>query len=74
MSESIVALGERALLAGYPLAGVALRIAETDHDVLDSWATLPGNAGMVILTPRAARALGAAIDDPHSPLTVVLPA
>jgi vacuolar-type H+-ATPase subunit F/Vma7 len=73
MSETIVALGEQSLLEGFPLAGVELRVAETDHAVQDAWALLPKNARVVILTPRAAGALGAIRDDPRSPMTVVLP-
>lgn len=73
MSETIVALGEQALLEGFPLAGVQLSVAETDHAVHEGWALLPRTTGIVILTPRAARALGGILDDPRSPMTVVLP-
>lgn len=73
MSDTIVALGEQTLLEGFPLAGVELRVAETDRAVRESWALLPKNAGIVILTPRAAHALGAVLEDPHSAMTVVLP-
>lgn len=73
MSDTIVALGERSLLEGFPLAGVELRAAETDSAVHEGWALLQGNARIVILTPRAALALGAVLDDIHSPMTVVLP-
>ncbi len=74
MSENIVALGEQALLEGFPLAGVELHVAETDQAAREGWTLLSRNAGMVILTPRAAAALGGAVlDDPNSPMTVVLP-
>jgi hypothetical protein len=73
MPDVIVALGEQALLEGFTLAGVEFHGAETDRAVCEGWAQLPENTGMVILTPRAAAALGPVISDPHSPMTVVLP-
>ena len=73
MSDTIVALGERALLEGFPLAGVELRVAETTSAVKEGWALLPKTVGMVILTPHAALTLGDIVNDPNSPMTVVLP-
>lgn len=73
MSDVIVALGEQSLLESFTLAGVELHSAETDRAVREVWVQLPENTGMVILTPRAAAALGSVTDDPHSPMTVVLP-
>ena len=73
MPDIVAALGEQALLEGFRLAGASIVAAETDDDVRRAWAQLPGNAAVVILTPRAAGALGAVLADPHSPLTVVLP-
>lgn len=73
LSDTIAALGEQALLEGFRLAGVELRVAETDRAVRDGWEILTEKAGMVILTRRAASILGTALDDPHSPMTVVLP-
>ena len=73
MPDIVAALGEQALLEGFRLAGACIFAAETDDDVRRAWAELPGNAAVVILTPRAAAALGAAMADSRSPLTVVLP-
>ena len=73
MSDTVAALGEQALLQGFRLAGAGLFAAETDDDVRAAWAAMPGNATVVILTPRAAGALGAVLTDPQSPMTVVLP-
>lgn len=73
MPDSVVALGEQALLAGFRLAGASVNPAETDDEVLRAWTALPSQAVVVILTPRAAAALGAVLADPHSPMTVVLP-
>lgn len=72
MPKICVALGERSLLHGFGLAGVVLSVAETDEEVRMGWAALPPEVGMVILTPRAARALDG-IPDSQSPLTAVLP-
>lgn len=73
MSDVIAALGEKALLDGFSLAGASVVAAETDSEVRQAWSCLTGHAGVVILTPRAAKALGAAVADPRSPLSVVLP-
>jgi vacuolar-type H+-ATPase subunit F/Vma7 len=73
MPDIVVALGEQALLEGFRLAGASVHAAETDDEVRQAWTALPGNAAVVILTLRAAGALGAVLADPHSPMTVVLP-
>jgi vacuolar-type H+-ATPase subunit F/Vma7 len=73
MPDTVVALGEQALLEGFRLAGAGVRAAETDDEVRRVWAVLPPSAVVVILTPRAAEALGTALADPRSPMTVVLP-
>ncbi|WP_024285177.1 hypothetical protein [Cellulomonas sp. KRMCY2] len=70
---TVAAVGERALLEGYPLAGVLLVAAETADAVRLAWSSLPSAVGVVVLTPRAAAALGEATTDPRSPMTVVLP-
>jgi vacuolar-type H+-ATPase subunit F/Vma7 len=69
----VVALGELSRLEGYALAGVDVRVAETAEEALQGWAALDANVGAVVLTRRAADALGARIEAPDSPLTVVLP-
>lgn len=73
MPDVVAALGEKALLEGYGLAGAIVHAAETDDDVRCAWDALAGRAGVVLLTPRAAAALGTALADPHAPLTAVLP-
>jgi vacuolar-type H+-ATPase subunit F/Vma7 len=71
--ETAAALGEAALVEGYRLVGIRVCAAESEDDVRRMWAALPETTGVVILTPRAASALGAALTDPASPLTVVMP-
>jgi vacuolar-type H+-ATPase subunit F/Vma7 len=71
--HAAVAVGDAALVEGYRLAGVQVCPTESDDDVRRVWDTLPQTTGVVILTPRAARALGTALTDPTSPLTVVMP-
>jgi len=73
MPDTVVALGEQALVGGFRLAGAGVRAAETDEEVRRAWAALSSDTAVVILTPRAADALGAVLADPRSPMTVVLP-
>lgn len=74
MSETIAAIGEQALLDGFRLAGVSVFAGSTDEEILRAWTALPPNTAIVILTPRSAQALEPVLADPHSPMTVVLPA
>lgn len=71
--RTVVALGEAALVEGYRLAGVEVCAGETADDARRIWADLPGTVGVVILTNRAASAVGPALTDATSPLTVVMP-
>lgn len=71
---AIAGIGEQALLAGFRLAGVAVHDCESEPEVLRAWTVLPKDTAVVILTPRAAEALGKKLSDSLSPLTVVLPA
>ncbi|HEY5247536.1 MAG TPA: hypothetical protein VIJ15_03665 [Dermatophilaceae bacterium] len=73
MPDTVVALGEQALLEGFRLAGACIRAAETEDEVRRAWTALPPGTAVVILTPRAAEALGTELADAGSPLTVVLP-
>ena len=68
----VVAVGEPDRLAGLVLAGVAVLPAETAAEVLAAWADLEGVAGLVLLTPAAARAL-AGRPDTGRPLRAVIP-
>jgi vacuolar-type H+-ATPase subunit F/Vma7 len=72
MPEVVVALGEQTLLEGFRLAGAILYVAETDEEVRSRWSALPPSVGVVILTQRAAAALGTIVHA-GSPLTAVLP-
>lgn len=71
--ETVAAVGEPALLEGFKLAGARVYAAETDDDVRSAWTALPKHTGVVLLTRRAAEALGTAVADPNAPLTAVLP-
>lgn len=70
--REIVALGEEVSIDGLALVGVRLRPASTVAEVHDAWSDLLG-AGLVILTPGAAEALGDRRWCPGAPLTVVMP-
>jgi len=65
--------GELSRLEGYRLAGVGVLAAETDDDVRTAWQSLTEDTLVVLLTPRAAAALGNALAEPGVPMTVVLP-
>jgi hypothetical protein len=67
----VAAIGEAVRLQGLSLAGVLLLPGEGPADVLASWADLPEDVEVVILTPRASSALGT---QRTGPLTVVMPA
>lgn len=70
---AVAAVGERARVAGFALAGVTVLAAEQPDEVLRAWADLPAGTALVIVTPAAARALGPQRLDAGRPLTVVLP-
>jgi vacuolar-type H+-ATPase subunit F/Vma7 len=69
----VAGLGELSRLEGYRLAGVGVLAAETDDDVRTAWQSLTKDTLVVLLTPRAAAALGNALAEPGVPMTVVLP-
>jgi vacuolar-type H+-ATPase subunit F/Vma7 len=71
--RTVVALGEAALVEGYRLAGVEVCAVETADDARRIWGALPDGTSVVILTSRAASAVGSQLTDPASPLTVVMP-
>ncbi|HNV10276.1 MAG TPA: hypothetical protein PKN27_02945 [Propionibacteriaceae bacterium] len=73
MCPNVAALGELARLEGYRLAGAIVLAADTEDDVRRSWAGLADDTAVVLLTPRAADALGTARTAPGAPMTVVLP-
>lgn len=69
----VAALGERALVEGYGLAGALVLPAESDAEVLRSWAAMPAEVTAVVLTPRAAATLGQVMMAPGAPMGVVMP-
>ena len=69
----VAGLGELSRLEGYRLAGVGVLAAETDDYVRTAWQSLTKDTLVVLLTPRAAAALGNALAEPGVPMTVVLP-
>lgn len=73
MSATIAAIGEQALLEGFRLVGVSVSAGYTDEEILHAWTALSQDTAIVVLTPRAARALASVLADPRSPMTVVLP-
>jgi vacuolar-type H+-ATPase subunit F/Vma7 len=70
--ETIAAIGEQTLLAGFRLAGVSVFAASTTEEIRRAWTALPAHTAIVILTPRSAHALAPVMADPRSPMTVVL--
>ena len=58
----VAAIGEWTLVRGYGLAGVQVAGASGDEEVRRAWEALGDDVRIVILTPRAARCLGAAGD------------
>ena len=72
MSRS-VAIGEAARVAGYALAGVDVRPAETPDAALNAWRTLDGETQLVLLTPAAADALDGLLAATPDRIWVVLP-
>ncbi len=69
----VAVLGEHRAVAGYALAGAVVLPAETDAEVCDGWSALPGDVAVVLLTARAAEALGERLRRKGTPLTVVVP-
>jgi vacuolar-type H+-ATPase subunit F/Vma7 len=69
-------MGERARVAGFALAGAEVVPVEDPRAVVAAWGGLAADVDVVILTPRAAAALGEWLDEPPRPgrpLPVVLP-
>ncbi|MBR7825607.1 hypothetical protein KDK95_04760 [Actinospica sp. MGRD01-02] len=68
----VVALGEEERVQGFALAGVRVVPAQDGTSVLEAWRELAPDAVVVILTRKAAQALGTRVRD-SAALTVVLP-
>jgi len=70
----IVAIGEQERLRGFTLAGVEVAVAEDPAGAWAAWEALPPDVALVILTPAAHAALGAAeLDRRGQRLWVVMP-
>lgn len=69
----VAAIGALSRLEVYRLAGVNLLPAESEDEVRAAWRALADDTRVVVLTARAATALGPLLDDAKAPLTVVLP-
>lgn len=70
---AVAAVGAADLVAGFGLAGALVLPAQDPAAVLSAWRSLPGDTGVVVLSPAAADALGDERLAPGAPLTVVLP-
>lgn len=75
MSEvgRVAVIGEETAVAGYALAGAVILPAEDAPAVREAWNALAADVEVVVLTPRAAQALGASRNATMRPLTVVMP-
>ncbi|WP_220502009.1 V-type ATP synthase subunit F [Microbispora sp. H10670] len=72
---SVAVIGEAVRVAGFGLAGALVLVAEDAAEVRTAWRSLGPGVAVVVLTPRAAKALDAAApgETPGGPLTVVMP-
>lgn len=75
MALRVVALGSRAAVEGFGLAGAEVLVAEDAAAVRLAWAGLGEDVGVALLTPAAREALEVLpAVAPGQPLLVVLPA
>jgi vacuolar-type H+-ATPase subunit F/Vma7 len=70
MAGRLAAIGERAFVEGYGLAGATVAVADDAAEVRRAWHALPPDVAVVVLTAASAGALGAETD---GRLVVVLP-
>ncbi len=70
--STIVAIGAEEQLAGYSLAGVDVRPAETAETAIRVWDDLPDDVGLILMTPAVGTALGPRARE-RSVLWAVLP-
>lgn len=70
---SVAVIGEETAVAGYALVGVLVVPADDARAVREAWDSLGADVEVVVLTPRAAEALGPARTTTMHPLTVVIP-
>jgi hypothetical protein len=69
-----VAIGARARVEGYGLAGLDVIAAEDDGAARAAWEELPGDVVCVIFTPAAMSALGERLSERPEVIWAVLPA
>jgi vacuolar-type H+-ATPase subunit F/Vma7 len=63
MAARVAALGERAKVQGFGLAGALVLVAEDPAAVRNRWRALPDDVEVVILTPAAAAALAGRVEE-----------
>ncbi len=69
----VAVLGESVRVQGYALAGAVTLVAEDPDEVRSAWRTLATDVVLVVLTPRAAAALGdAVLERTREPLVVAM--
>ncbi|MGB8385023.1 MAG: hypothetical protein WCG47_27925 [Dermatophilaceae bacterium] len=66
----VAAIGESVRVEGLGLAGVLILPGDDPEEVRSSWAALPTDVAVVVLTPSAAEVLD---DERLARLTVVMP-
>jgi vacuolar-type H+-ATPase subunit F/Vma7 len=71
--SGVVAIGEARRLAGFALAGVEVRTAESAQAVQDEWEGLARDVGLVLLTPEATAALDGRQSEREDVVWVSLP-
>ena len=69
----VAVIGEETAVAGYALVGALVVPAEDARAVREAWESLGSDVEVVVLTPRAAQALGPVRTATMHPLTVVMP-
>jgi vacuolar-type H+-ATPase subunit F/Vma7 len=69
----IAALGELTRVQGFGLAGALVLAADDAGAVHSAWDSLTADVDVVVLTPRAAAALGDEVGRRGWPLAVVMP-
>lgn len=71
--STVAAVGNHHGLEGFALSGVLILTATTPDAVLDAWASLDPDVGLVILTPEAADNLGPRLVARPDIMWVVMP-
>lgn len=69
----VAVVGELTRVQGFALAGALVLVAEDAPAARSAWSSLADDVAVVVLTPRAAAALGDELERQRRPLTVVMP-